>query len=380
MFTKIIKTIKTLANLKSGLKLSKTVSFSTKDNLLTIVYQSETTKVKTNLSCTSPVDGQYSIDCVDLFHILPLLEKSKTHFLEFANQILTITLDSGQRVVLKLNDDILEGSESDIPDIDDTLGLPTKDLVRNLKVASKSTQNPKDSYQKEFTTLCVQFNDNNCTLVSTDRYRVTKISLAKAIITQKLESQFHNHLIESKDLKNIISLLSKTKQEYTKLNFNRANRLLTLDIDNLNLTFLTGSYTYPDTNRILPTQFLHSLEFNRLEFTQALEALLPFCKSNDKFNNKINLNFDQNSILTLWTESKENAVNSLTVGFVNVFGTDIKPCSQAFNCQFLIDALQSFDSESITYSSNSSDEGKRPITITSQSQKSTLVLTSGLVN
>ena len=398
MLTNTLKTIKKIY--AKGTPLQDSINVRIQNGQIQFFYSGPKTLLKANGGTTTANDNEYSISCNSIFGLIPILSKSKTHKLDFQDSQMTITLDNNQVLSIKLSESLFNlVNESTLTQtIDDSIIANTSELSKTLKVGNKSTGTHKTTHQPEFTCQIIDIDGNECTFVATDRFRVTK-SKINSIVTQKIDTGIYTtvdttnsyqHYVYGSNSKTLATLLSKAKQENTILSLIREdqnnqnnNPGLIVNIDGIDIFFGSSIHKNIDYNRILPAQFTHTLQFNRVEFLDAVKYLQLIVKGFDTLNNKINLDFDFSSkTVNIYCEDpRTNIKNESSINFTTIdYNSNTTPnYSQSFNANFLIDALGSFESDTININSNSGGQnGTKPVVITADNQKDTLVLISGL--
>jgi hypothetical protein len=225
----------------------------------------------------------------------------------------------------------------------------SKDEVKNLYTICKS----KDiKYNPAIAGIHL---DNNYA-VATDSFRM----LAKGIrstIKRGEQTTIPNEFINL-----FISVYKNDNLKVDILKTENRGVIVLYELDNLKITSRTINLDFPDYSSIL--NYTHrvdkEIEINRVDMLNVLKEILPVVKSNKENPNLVVIEFNKNELLFIGTNLhivKEIKLKSRTD--IHNVANDAPEKSihkLALNTQYLIDALNSFDTTSINikFNNNSS--------------------------
>lgn len=299
------------------------------------------------------ISGKFLID------IVRKVSSKNIEFTLIEDRIIIIKADRSE-FKLRLMD-VLDYPEVDFLMIDDEPLVIDSDL---LKTIIKETSYAAASSEKRpiLTGVNLNFFDNHLEVVATNSYRLAKKEI-------KLRSKINNFnvVIPSKSLDELSKILDVNNNEcYIYVS---ANKVL-FKIDNIlyQTSLLEG--TYPNTSRIIPTEFPVIVPFNKEELIQTVERV-SLLSPKDKETNyniiKFKLNNDHSVEITS-TNQEVGDANEVILPSGDVLGQVL---NIAFSSRHLIDALKTFNTSEVIL--NFAGEVK-PFTVTSKEEQSLLHL------
>src|SRR5690625_1576694 len=231
---------------------------------------------------------------------------------------------------------------NDYPEID-FLSKDEEPLVIDadlLKTLFRSTSYAASTSEKRpiLTGVNLKYSDNNLLAVATNSYRLSQKNV-------KLRSKANDFdiVVPSKNLDELNRILDTNVSDV--LVYVSHNKIL-FKIENIMFqsSLLEGSY--PNTERIIPTEFPVSIPFNKDELLLAVERVsLLSPRDRDTNYNIIKLRLNNNKSVELLSTNKEiGDANEVILPTGDVVGNII---NIAFSSRHLLDALKSFNSSEV---------------------------------
>jgi len=231
---------------------------------------------------------------------------------------------------------------NDYPEID-FLSKDEEPLVIDadlLKTIIKETSYAASTSEKRpiLTGVNLKYSDNNLLAVATNSYRLSQKNV-------KLRSKANDFdiVVPSKNLDELDRILDTNVSDV--LVYVSHNKIL-FKIENIMFqsSLLEGSY--PNTERIIPTEFPVSIPFNKDELLLAVERVsLLSPRDRDTNYNIIKLRLNNNKSVELLSTNKEiGDANEVILPTGDVVGNII---NIAFSSRHLLDALKSFNSSEV---------------------------------
>lgn len=231
---------------------------------------------------------------------------------------------------------------NDYPEID-FLSKDEEPLVIDadlLKTIIKETSYAASTSEKRpiLTGVNLKYSDNNLLAVATNSYRLSQKNV-------KLRSKANDFdiVVPSKNLDELNRILDTNVSDV--LVYVSHNKIL-FKIENIMFqsSLLEGSY--PNTERIIPTEFPVSIPFNKDELLLAVERVsLLSPRDRDTNYNIIKLRLNNNKSVELLSTNKEiGDANEVILPTGDVVGNII---NIAFSSRHLLDALKSFNSSEV---------------------------------
>lgn len=270
--------------------------------------------------------------------LIDIIRKVNAQTVEFAlmeDRLIVIKADRSEFKLRLL--DVDDYPEVDFADTQDSLLLDGQLLKTLIKETSFATAT--NEKRPILTGVNLKLEDQVLYAVATDSYR---LSQKHSKIRTTLEK--FNIVIPSKSLDE----LSKILENYTLdvEMFISSNKVL-FKFENILFQTRLLEGTYPDTQRIIPTEFPVSISFNKEELLQAVERVSLLSPKDRETNyNIIKLTLRPDHVVEINSTNSEigDAVEEvIPSGDVN--GPIIKI---AFSSRYLVEALKSFNSNDVT--------------------------------
>lgn len=299
------------------------------------------------------ISGKFLID------IVRKVNSKNIEFTLIEDRIITIRADRSE-FKLRLMD-VLDYPEVDFLIIDEEPLIIDSDL---LKTIIKETSYAAASSEKRpiLTGVNLNFFDNHLEVIATNSYRLAKKEL-------KLRSKINNFnvVIPSKSLDELSKILDLSNSDcYIYVSVNK----VLFKIDNILFQTSLLEGTYPNTSRIIPTEFPVVVPFNKDELIQTVERV-SLLSPKDKETNyniiKFKLNNDHSVEITS-TNQEVGDANEVILPSGDVKGQIL---NIAFSSRHLIDALKTFNTSEVTI--NFAGEVK-PFILNSKEEQSLLHL------
>lgn len=279
--------------------------------------------------------GEVAIPGKFLIDIIRKVTSQRIEFTLIEDRIIVIKADRSE-FKLRLMD------VTDYPEIDFLDGT-TEPLVIDanmLKDIINETSFSASTSEKRpiLTGVNFKYNDNELYVVATDSYRLSQKEV-------KLRSKADNFdiVIPSKSLDELSKILDSASNDV--LVYVSPNKVL-FKIDNIlfQTRLLEGSY--PNTSRIIPTEFPVVIPFNKEELLAAVERVsLLSPRDKDTNYNIIKLKLNQNQTIEIHsTNSEVGDANEVILASGDITGSVI---NIAFSSRYLVDALKSFNSSEV---------------------------------
>jgi len=218
-----------------------------------------------------------------------------------------------------------------------------KSIVKQTAFAASTQEN-----RPEFTGINFKINGNILECTSTDSYRLAK----KVIEIGETLTDSINIIVPTK---NLVELERMVDDSDKSLELHIFNNKIIFKFDNILMMSRLINGTYPDTNKLIPTEFNLILTMNLNDFYQAIDRASLLTSEFDK--NTIKLDY-KNNVVTISSNIPEigHVEEKITVESNN--SNDIK---LAFSSKYMLDALKSLDSIKINVKFNGEE---KPIIIT----------------
>ncbi|CCV63579.1 DNA polymerase III, beta subunit [Alteracholeplasma palmae J233] len=227
--------------------------------------------------------------------------------------------------------------EIDFLDLDDPIVIDSnviKTIVRETNFATATNEK-----RPILTGVNFKYDDNHLYAVATDSYR-----LSQKNIKLRTHSKQFDIVIPNKSLEELSKILDSINEDI-ELYINPNKVLFKLNKIWFQTRLLEGNY--PDTVKIIPTEFPVSIPFNKEDLLQAVERV-SLLSPRDKETNyniiKLNLNLDK----VVEISSTNNEVGDALEEIIpngDIKGESIKI---AFSSKYLVEALKSLNSPEIT--------------------------------
>lgn len=275
------------------------------------------------------IPGKYLID------IVRKVTSNRMEFTLIEDRIIVIKADRSE-FKLRLMD------ASDYPEVDFLDGTTEPLIIDSelLKTIIRETSYASALSEKRpiLTGVNFKYSDNNLYVVATDSYRLSQKELKL-----RSKSEDFDITIPSKSLDELSKILDNATSDVNM--YISPNKVL-FKIDNILFQTRLLEGNYPNTARIIPTEFPVSIPFNKETLLSAVERV-SLLSPKDKETNyniiKLQLNKDQ-SVEIHSTNSEVGDANEVILPSADVKGSVI---NIAFSSRYLVEALKSFNSTEI---------------------------------
>lgn len=326
---------------RTSLPILTTIKFDVKEDHIILTSSNTDIAIQLLIDNEELSIGKSGVLTIPGKFLIDIVRKATSNRIEFTlieDRIVVVKSDRSE-FKLRLMD------PTDYPDID-FLSNDKEPLTIDadlLKTIIKETSYAASTSEKRpiLTGVNFKFNDNNLLVVATNSYRLSQKQI-------KLRSKIENFdvVIPSKNLDELYKILDTNVSDVQM--FVSHNKLL-FKIDNIlfQSTLLEGQY--PNTSRIIPTEFPVSIPFNKDELLLAVERVsLLSPRDNETNYNIIKLRLNNDHTVELLSTNKEigDAVEVILPSG-DVKGTII---NIAFSSRHLIEALRSFNSSEVIIS------------------------------
>jgi DNA polymerase III sliding clamp (beta) subunit (PCNA family) len=217
----------------------------------------------------------------------------------------------------------------------------SKDFTKAIKIANTSVGKPKAISDTKFTNICFSFpNENQLTLVSTDKFRISKLNVA--INHSKEINETRVYLISPKTL----SLVTGLIENQDSINFVFQSNYAWVNIGSTKLAIQYGGHEFPDVNRIIPQSFSFVYNVNTEEFKDGLKQIGVIARKIEK-SKAVAITIDGLSH-TMKLESKAPDGSSLeTVISIENYNGPEEIMQQSFNLDYILDFINQIDETKI---------------------------------
>lgn len=272
--------------------------------------------------------GRYFID------IIRKISSQRVELALIENKIIVIKADRSE-FKLKLMD-IEDYPEIDFLDLDKPIvldGQLFKTIIKETNVTTATSEK-----RPVLTGVNFKYEDNHLECVATDSYR-----LSKKNIKLRTHSKTFNIVIPSKSLDELNKIINNIGNEIeVYINPNKA----LFKIKNVLFQTRLLEGTYPDTKRIIPTEFAVVIPFNRDGLLAAVERVSLLSPRDRETNyNIIKLNLRPDKIVEISSTNTEigDALEEI-IPSSDVIGPELKI---AFSSRYLVEALKAFSSNEV---------------------------------
>ena len=213
-----------------------------------------------------------------------------------------------------------------------------KTIIKQTAFAASTQEN-----RPEFTGINFKIADNKLECTSTDSYRLAK----KEIELEEHLTDLINIIVPTKNLVELERMLDDSDKIIVLHIFN--NKII-FKFDNIIVMSRLINGTYPDTNKLIPTEFKLILNMNLTDFYQAIDRASLLTSEFDK--NTIKLDYINNVV--------KISSNIPEIGHVeetmNVDCNNNETIKLAFSSRYMLDALKSFECNKIDVKFNGEEK------------------------
>ena len=267
-----------------------------------------------------------------LIELVKKTEAKEIYFESFEDNAIKILADKSNFTLNVLSkDDYPIISFADSPTFLTLDAINLKQLIRKTTFAVSLSES-----RVILTGVSVTSQGNLLEVVSTDSYRLAKKQLKfnvdypeiKVVIPGKSLDELNKIVDEGKTLVEIH--ISHTKALFKYKNLLYQTRLI--------------DGTFPNTNSLIPTEFLTSIKFNKNELISAIERAAVFTNMDSSNIIKLTLNSDK----TVEIASTTNEIGAAQEELNPIECSNVVPFQIAFSSKYFLEAIKSFDSTEVT--------------------------------
>lgn len=282
--------------------------------------------VKVEEEGTFVAPGKYLIELVKK------TEAKDIYFESFEDNAIKILADKSNFTLNVLSkDDYPVISFADSPTFITLDAINLKQLIRKTTFAVSLSES-----RVILTGVSVASQGNLLEVVSTDSYRLAKKQIKfnveypeiKVVIPGKSLDELNKIVDEGETLVEVH--ISHTKALFKYKNLLYQTRLI--------------DGTFPNTNSLIPSEFLTSIKFNKNELISAIERAAVFTSMDSSNIIKLTLNSDK----TVEIASTTNEIGAAQEELNPIECSNVVPFQIAFSSKYFLEAIKSFDSTEIT--------------------------------
>jgi len=324
--------------LRTSLPILTTIKFDVKEDHIVLTSSNTDIAIQILIDDEDLSIGKSGVLTIPGKFLIDIIRKATSERIEFnlIEDRIVVVKSNRSEFKLRLMD------PTDYPDIDflDNNQEPLVIDADLLKTIIKETSYAVATSEKRpiLTGVNLKYNDNNLLVVATNSYRLSQKEV-------KLRSKANNFdiVIPGKNLDELNKILDTNTEEV--LMYVSHNKVL-FKIDNILFQSSLLEGQYPNTSRIIPTEFSVTIPFNKDELLLAVERVsLLSPKDRDTNYNIIKLKLNTDHTVELLSNNKEiGDANEVLLPTGDVTGSII---NIAFSSRHLLDALRSFNSSEI---------------------------------
>lgn len=324
--------------LRTSLPILTTIKFDVKEDHIILTSSNTDIAIQVLIEDEDISIGKTGVLTIPGKFLIDIIRKSTSNRIEFTlieDRIVVVKSDRSE-FKLRLMD------ASDYPDID-FLSNDREPLIIDadlLKTIIKETSYAASTSEKRpiLTGVNLKYSDSNLLVVATNSYRLSQ----KQIKLRSKTSDF-DIVIPSKNLDELSKILDTNT---TDISMYVSHNKVLFKIENILFQSSLLEGTYPNTSRIIPTEFPVVIPFNKDELLLAVERVsLLSPKDRDTNYNIIKLRLNNDHSVELLSNNKEiGDANEVIIPTGDVVGTII---NIAFSSRHLLDALRSFNSNEV---------------------------------
>ena len=213
-----------------------------------------------------------------------------------------------------------------------------KKIIRQTSFAASTQEN-----RPEFTGINFKISNNLIECTTTDSYRLAKKTLS---INESLDEDI-NIIVPTK---NLVELERMLDEDDNNIELHIFNNKIIVKFNNILMMSRLVNGNYPDTNKLISTQFENVLRVNLNEFYQAIDRASLLTSEFDK--NTIKLNYE-NGIINISSNIPEIGHVEEIVNNLNNNNNKFKV---AFSSKYMLEALKSFEGDQIDLKFNGEEK------------------------
>ncbi len=278
--------------------------------------------------------GRVAIPGRYLIEIMRKISSQRVEFALIEDKLIVIKADRSE-FKLRLMD-VEDYPEVDFLDLNDPIILDSqlfKTIIRETNFATANNEK-----RPILTGVNFKYQNNHMYCVATDSYR-----LAQKNVKIRTHSKEFDIVIPNKSLDELSRILDGYNED-VELYINPNKVLFKMNSILFQTRLLEG--TYPDTQRIIPTEFPVTIPFNKEELLQAVERVSLLSPKDRETNyNIIKLSLRPDHVVEMSSTNHEigDALEEI-IPSSDVEGPVIKI---AFSSRYLVDALRAFSSSEV---------------------------------
>lgn len=278
--------------------------------------------------------GKVAIPGRYLIEIIRKVVSQKVEFALIEDKLIVIKADRSE-FKLRLMD-VEDYPDIDFLDLDDPIVLDSQLIKQIIKETNYATATSEK--RPILTGVNFKYHDNHLYCVATDSYR-----LSQKNVKLRTHSKHFDIVIPNKSLDELNKILD-TYHDDVELFINPNKVLFKMNKILFQTRLLEG--TYPDTLRIIPTEFPVIIPFNKEELLAAVERVSLLSPRDRETNyNIIKMNLRADKVVEISSTNNEvGDANEEIIPSSDVTGPVIKI---AFSSRYLVEALKSFSSQEV---------------------------------
>lgn len=324
--------------LRTSLPILTNIKFDVREDHIVLTSSNTDIAIQVLLEDKDITIGKSGVLTIPGKFLIDIIRKATSDRIEFdlVEDRIVVIRSNRSEFKLRLMD------SSDYPEID-FLSNEEEPLTIDadlLKTLVKETSYAASTNEKRpiLTGVNIKFNNNNLLAVATNSYRLSQKNI-------KLRSNINNFdiVIPSKNLEDLTKILDT---DTTDVNIFVSHNKVLFKMENILFQSSLLEGTYPNTERIIPTEFPVSIPFNKDELLLAVERVsLLSPRDKDTNYNIIKLKLNNDKSVELQSTNKEiGDANEVILPTGDVIGSII---NIAFSSRHLLDALRSFNSSEV---------------------------------
>jgi DNA polymerase-3 subunit beta len=323
---------------KTPLPILYAIKFEVYDDYLLLTSSNTDVAIQVHIDSSSLAikkTGKVAINGRYLIEIIRKISSQRVEFALIEDKLIVIKADRSE-FKLRLMD-IEDYPDIDFLDLDDPIVLDSQLIKTIIKETNYSTAT--NEKRPILTGVNFKYLDNHLYCVATDSYR-----LSQKNVKLRTHSKTFDIVIPNRSLDELSKILD-TYNNDVELYINPNKVLFKMENTLFQTRLLEG--TYPDTMRIIPTEFPVIIPFNKEELLQAVERVSLLSPRDRETNyNIIKMSLRPDSIVEISSTNNEigDALEEV-IPASDVTGPVIKI---AFSSRYLVEALKSFSSSEIT--------------------------------
>ena len=268
-------------------------------------------------------------------YLIDLVRKTDSKDIDFISYE-----DNSIKILAGKSDFTLKGLDKDtypLISFDESQTLITIDAANLKQIIRKSTFAASTSEARVILTgVSFQTNKNEMKIVSTDSYR-----LSRKVLLFDVEYPDIKIVIPAKSLDELNKIVEEG-EEVVEIHFTKTKALFKYRDLMYQTRLIEGNF--PNTDSLIPTQFLTSVKFNKNELISSIERVSIFTNNEASNIVKFTLNADKTCEITSTTNEIGDAKEELNL----LDCSEAIPFQIAFSSAYFLEALRAFNSTEVT--------------------------------